>query len=161
VDALFEQHIVQNEALGAEALWQAVAEAYESSGRVHGVRLPLIFVVLPIVFHRRSAEVLATRTQPGAVYKALAADRELSIGLQPRMQSMWKKSQRALSLSVASGLVRIDAETDMELTPGRKSSPVGHVSSEVKMIMAASKRIGQALAEMSPIQLMSHLNIRF
>ena len=160
MDALFEQNIVQNEALGAEALWYTVAEGFEASDRVRGIHLPLIFLVLPIVFHRRSAQVLAGRTQPGALYKALAADRELAVGLQSRMQNMWGRTQRALTLAVSGGLVEIDS-ADFELTPRRKTSPINHVSAETKLIMASARRVGQAFVEMTPVQVMTHLNVRF
>lgn len=161
MDALFEQHVTQNEALAAEVLWQAVAEAYDAAHRKHGIKLPLIFIVLPVAFHRRSAEQLAGRTQPGAMYKAITGDREFSVGLQGRMESMWRKTQRALTLSIASGLIDIDSEGTFELFPRRKTPVTEHVSAEIKLILAASKRVGQALAEMTPVQLMTNLNIRF
>ena len=80
IDVLFEQRVIQNTGLGAEALWQAVYEAYEANGRTEGVTLPLAFLVLPLTFHQRTARALASKTQPGALYKALADDREIKIG---------------------------------------------------------------------------------
>ena len=64
-DVLFEQRVIQNTGLAAEAIWCAVNEAYESKGRTEGVPLPLSFLVLPLTFHQRTAENLANRTQPG------------------------------------------------------------------------------------------------
>ena len=88
IDVLFEQHVIQNTGLAAEAIWYAVNEAYSAQGRTAGVPLVLSFLVLPLTFHQRTANALASKTQPGALYKALSEDREITVGLQPRMQAM-------------------------------------------------------------------------
>lgn len=75
IDVLFEQQVIQNTGLAAEAIWQTVHDAYEANDRTQGVSLPLIFLVLPLTFHQRTARILASKTQPGAIYKALADDR--------------------------------------------------------------------------------------
>ena len=36
IDVLFEQRVIQNTGLAAEAIWQAVHEAYETKGRTEG-----------------------------------------------------------------------------------------------------------------------------
>ena len=160
-DVLFEQRVVQNPALAAEAIWQAVREAHEATGRADGVTLPLTFLVLPLTFHRRTAAVLAGKTQPGAMYKALADDREITVGLQARMQAMSGKTLQALNIGFQSGLLRLDAENSFEITPGKRTPPVTHVTDEVKTILNAAKRVGHAFAEMSIAQLTANLGIRF
>ena len=161
IDVLFEQRVVQNTGLAAECMWQAVQEAYEAKGRAEGVPLPLIFVVLPLTFHRRTAQALASKTQPGAFYKALADDREIIVGLQERMEAMAYRTFHGLSIAFAAGLLRVDSDHQRQLIPGRKTRPIAHVTEEVKTILAAAKRVGHALAEMSTVQLAVHLSIRF
>lgn len=161
MDALFEQRIAQNEVLCAEALWHAVYEAFETADRTRGVEVPLAFIVLPLVLHRRSAESLAGKTQPGALYKALSADREITVDLQSRMQSMWRKTQRAMTLGLATDLFSIDTKSRYELIPNRKTAPVQHSLPEVKLVLGAAKRVGQALGEMNAVQLMTHLKVKF
>jgi hypothetical protein len=161
IDILFEQHVIQNTGLAAEAIWQAASEAYEASGRTVGVPLPLVFVVLPLVFHQRSAVTLASKTQPGALYKALAHNREITIGLQGRMEAMADRTLAALSIAFESGLLLVDTDHEQQVIPGRKTAPVAHATEEVKTILSAAKRVGQALAELNVVQLAVHLNIRF
>ncbi|MFN7997639.1 MAG: three component ABC system middle component [Bryobacteraceae bacterium] len=161
IDVLFEQRVVQNTGLAAEAIWQAVNEAYAASGRTRGVPLPLVFVVLPLVFHQRSAVALASKTQPGALYRALADDREITVGLQGRMQAMADRTLAALSVGFESGLLLVDADHERQVIPGRKTAPVTHVTEEVRAILSAAKRVGQALGELNVVQLAVHLNIRF
>jgi len=161
MDILFEQNVIQNSGLAAETIWQAVSEGYEGRGRAEGISLPLVFIVLPLTFHQRSASVLASKAQPGALYKALGEDREILIGLQQRMQAMSDRTFAALSIAFDSALLKLDVGSDRQLIPGRRTSPVDHVTVEVKTIMAAAKRVGQAFSEMSPTQLSAQLNIRF
>lgn len=161
IDVLFEQRVIQNTGLAAEAIWQAVQEAHEAKGRVEGVSLPLAFLILPLTFHQRTATVLSAKTQPGAIYKALADDREITVGLQMRMQAMSERTFHALSIGFHTGLLQLDRDHERQLIPGRKTPPVAHVTDEVKVILNAAKRVGHAFAEMTLVQLSTHLNIRF
>lgn len=161
IDVLFEQRVVQNTALAAEAIWQAVHEAHDVKGRTEGVPLPLVFLVLPLTFHKRTATVLASKAHPGALYKAIGEDRELTVGLQERMQAMSDRTCRALSIGFQTELLLLDQNYERHLIPGRKTPPVIHVTNEVKTILNAAKRVGRALVEMSTVQLATQLNIRF
>ena len=161
IDVLFEQRVIQNTGLAAEAIWQAVNEAYNAKGRAEGVSLPLTFLVLPLAFHQRTATTLASRTQPGALYKALSDDREIVVGLQARMQAMADRTLHALSIAFQTSLLHLDNDHLRQLVPGKKTPPVTHVTEDVKTILGAAKRVGQAIAEMSVVQLSTHLNIRF
>lgn len=161
IDVLFEQRVIQNTGLAAEAIWQAVHDAYEAKGRTEGVTLPMAFLILPLTFHQRTATVLASKTQPGALYKALADDREITIGLQLRMQAMSERTFHALSIAFHSGLLRLDQDHRRQLIPDRKTQPAVHTTNEVKIILNAAKRVGQAFAEMTLVQLSTHLDIRF
>lgn len=161
IDVLFEQRVIQNTGLAAEAIWQAVHEAYEIKGRTEGVPFPLVFLVLPLTFHKRTATVLSTKNQPGAIYKALAEDREILVGLQSRMQAMSERTFHALSIGFSTGLIRLDQDHQRQIIPGKKASPVTHATEEVKTILKAAKRVGQTFAELSIVQLTNHLEIKF
>jgi hypothetical protein len=161
IDVLFEQRVIQNTGLAAEAIWQTVHETYENSGRTQGVSFPLLFLVLPLTFHERTARALATKTQPGALYKAVSEDREITVGLQARMQAMSDRTLSALSIGFHTGLLVLDPDHKRHVFPERKSPAVLHVTEEVRTIMGAAKRLGQSFVEMNLIQLATHLNIRF
>jgi hypothetical protein len=161
IDVLFEQRVIQNPGLAAETIWYSVYEAYDTKGRTEGLSFPLAFLVLPLTFHQRSARALAAKTQPGALYKAVSEDREITVGLQTRMQAMAKRTFAGLSIGFHTGLLHLDPDHERHLIPGRKSSPISHATDEVKIILSAAKRVGQAFAEMSLVQLATQLNIRF
>lgn len=161
IDILFEQRVIQNTGLAAEAIWQAVHEAYELKGRTEGVPFPLVFLVLPLTFHKRTATVLASKNQPGAIYKALADDREIPVGLQVRMQAMSERTFHALSIGFSTGLLRLDQDHQRQIIPGKKTPPVTHATEDVKIILKAAKRVGQTFAELTIVQLANHLEIKF
>ena len=117
--------------------------------------------MLPLTFHQATARLLASKTQPGALYKTLADNREITVGLQMRMQALSDRTFHALSIAFHTGLLLVDPDHERHLIAGRKTSPVVHVTEEVKTIMAAAKRVGQAFSEMNLVQLSTQLNIRF
>jgi hypothetical protein len=161
IDILFEQRVIQNTGLAAEVIWYASNETFNAKGRAEGVPLPLVFLVLPISFHQRTANALAFKTQPGALYKLLAEDREITVGLQARMQALADRTLQALSIGFQTNLFHLDSDPMRQVIPGRKTPPVTHVTEEVKIILNAAKRVGQAFAEMSVVQLAIHLRVRF
>lgn len=161
IDVLFEQHVIQNTGLAAETIWCAVNEAYKSKGRVEGVPLALVFLVLPLTFHQRTASVLASKTQPGALYKAVGEDREIRVGLQDRMQAMADRTFQALSIGFQTKLLIMDSDIMRQLVPGRRTPPVAHQTEQVKTILSAAKRVGQGFAEMSVVQIAVNLGVRF
>ncbi len=161
MDILFEQRVVQNPGLAAEAIWQAVFEAHEQKKRAEGVAFPLAFLVLPLAFHERTAITLASKTQPGAIYKALAENREITVGLQARMQALSDRTFHALSIGFATGLLGLDRDQQYQLIPGRKALPITHTSDDVKIIQKAAKRVGQMFAELSITQIANTLEVRF
>jgi len=161
MDVLFEQRIVQNALLGAETIWSAINEAYEANSRIDGVLFPLVFLVLPLTFHRRTAESLASKQRPGAIYKALADNREITVGLQQRIEALSKRTFQSLSVGFATGLFDYDQGGVCQIVPRRKTPPVKHITDEVKTIHAAAKRVGQTFSELSIVQISNHLGIKF
>jgi hypothetical protein len=161
IDVLFEQRAIQNTGLAAETIWCAVNETYELKDRIEGVPFALVFLVLPLTFHRRTAGILASRRQPGAIYKAIAEDREITVGLQSRMQAMAPRTFQALSIAFSTGLLKLDQNRERHLISGRKKTPVVHVTEDVKTILKAAKRVGQTFAELTMVQITTQLGVQF
>lgn len=161
IDILFEQHLVQNTGFAAEAIFQASLEVFNLSSKTRGIPLPLSLLVLPLVFHRRTANSLFSKQQPGAIYKALAENRELPIGLQSRMEVMAKLSLGAIALGASTGLLKIDHGNQFQVIPARASNVTSHVTEDVKIILAASKRVGQIFYELNLNQISELLQVVF
>ncbi len=78
---LNESEIIQNPALGAFALWKFGLGFQADDGRP--AAMPLFFLVLPLLFHRRTTEAIdTTRKSSGLTLFAakLGEDRENLLG---------------------------------------------------------------------------------
>jgi len=148
MDVLFEQNIVQNTGLCAEAIFVATVEYFKTKDQRSGIPFPLAFLILPIALHRNTALTLKSKRGDGILFKAIRENREIPLGLQRRMESMYKRTVAACSLALASRLIDYDERT-AQYIPLLKSLPkaIMHDSSEVDDILCASKRIGKILAE--------------
>lgn len=161
LDVLFEQELVQNIGLGAEAIFEAVAAYYKNERQIRGMPFPLVLLVLPIVFHKKTVAAIKSRASVGALRKALRADREIAIGLQQRMESMFETSMAACSLAVDAGLVLYDSET-AQLIPGRTfPTTIRHDSDAVADIRAAAKRVGKSFSELTLEEISTLLEVIF
>lgn len=161
LDVLFEQELVQNTGLGAEAIFETVAAYYKHENQTRGLSFPFVFLVLPLVFHKRTVSAIKSRAGAGALRKALRADREISIGLQQRMESMSETTLAACSLALDSGLMLYDSET-AQLIPTRASlSQIRHDSDAVSDIRAAAKRVGVSFSELSLAEISTLLEVVF
>lgn len=161
LNVLFEQELVQNIGLGAEAIFEAVEAYYKHEGQMQGMPFPLAFLVLPLVFHKKTVNAIKARLGVGALRKALRADREISIGLQQRMESMYETSIAACSLAIDAGLILYDSET-AQLIPGRTfPSQIRHISDAVADIRAAAKRVGVSFSELTLEEISTLLEVVF
>ena len=162
MDVLFEKNLVQNSGLASCAVFEAVAAFYEMRNSERGLPFPFVFLVLPLVFHKRTVDSVKTRVGKGTLFKAIKDNPEIPLGLQARMESLAERTFDALSLAISSETVAIDPETS-QLIPLVKSLPKSAlpVLQPVKDILKASKRIGQAFAEHSEEEILAILKVVF
>jgi len=157
--ALLEHDIVQNEALGALAVWSFAAQFFKAKGRTVGVPVPLAMIVLPIVHHHESVESLSTRNFDGGLFSALNDNRGLFAGLQDRMRAMSNQSLSALNVALAARLLEYDRES-CGLTPLRASEPKEVMTEDISRILATAKRLGYWTAQIGGPQLLNILGVR-
>lgn len=161
LDVLFEQKLVQNAGLGAEAIFEAVAAYYKHEKQTRGLPFPMVFLVLPLVFHKKTVVAIKSRKGAGALRKALRADREISIGLQQRMESMYDATVSACSLALGAGLLLYDCETGQLFPAQTFPSQIRHDSDAVADIRAAAKRVGISFSELTLSEISTLLEVVF
>jgi len=160
MDLLFEQRLTNNTALASHLISIAVRECFEANLRKSGIEFPLIFTILPLVFHSQTAESLATKKRPGVLIKALSENREIPLGLQERMEGFAELTLEALSLGFSANLFYLDVNGTMEIVPGEDSG-MDFVHPQIKTASNAAKRVGQSFSELGLEQICIYLNIRF
>lgn len=162
MDLKFEQALLQNDAFSAVLLSTAVRSFYDQKDRTAGIPLMLSLLVLPLSYHRETAEALVRKRQPSLFSKAIAANRNLPLGVQKRMEDMTEMSMSALRLAIGSHALAVDdTGTSLEIVPVGPLPPSAFASPDAKRLHRAAKCVGQGIAEVSIEQLCQFLMVRF
>ena len=160
MDLLFEQKLTHNKVLASHLISVATKECFEANERISGVEFPLVFTVLPLVFHRESARTLATKKRPGVLVKALSENRELPLGLQERMEGFADLTLSALNIAFATRSLYLDINGSLEIVPG-DDSKLKFTHPQIKTAVNAAKRVGLTFSELGLDQMCLYLNLRF
>lgn len=163
MDSLFEHQVIQNAALGIEALCACVSSCYKRTDGAHGILFQEAFLVLPIVFHQESAKGFSSKNPPGILPKVLAEHRALTVGLQIRVEAMAELTLRALNIGFASGCLVLDKDSEgsVELLPGERSPRTEHRDHDIGILLKAARRLGVVFAEVSFAHLCAQLRVSF
>lgn len=159
-----EYQVLQNPVLGAAAITQAVIEYHKA--KKEGMPLPLVMAVLPMVFHKKTAEVVARMHKVGAgLPRAIDQDRTLRVGLQQRMEGMGGLSFRALNLALScKRCVALDFGEDVAVVPCRKTiqgTDMGYEDGDATDILKAASRVGYWLGSYEVAAVCRQLDLRF
>lgn len=160
---LSEAAIVQNEALGAYALWRFGLGFQERDGQA--VTLPLAFLLLPLVFHAPTlAMVLGTQKTSGLYLFSgkLGEQREDLLAIHGRALALRQLTLSSLMVAEHSRLVRIEPST----ATIRAFSPHHELQApplpeRIRRIAPACEKIGYWFAGMSDQQVAHTLKVGF
>jgi hypothetical protein len=160
---LSEAAIVQNEALGAYALWKFGLGFQERDG--HAAALPLAFLVLPLILHGPTlAIVLSTQMASGLLLFAgkLGEKREDLIAVHGRALSLRQLTLESLVRAEQSGLIRIEPTAGTIWSIG----PYDHMGipaqpERIRHIAPACEKVGFWFAGLSDQQVVSTLRVEF
>lgn len=160
---LSEAAIVQNEALGAYAIWRFGLGYQERDGQA--VALPLAFLLLPLVLHAPTlAVVLGTQKASGLHLFAgkLGEQREDLLAVHGRALTLRQLTLGSLMVAEQSRLVRIEPRT----ATVRAFSPHHQLQApalpeRIRRIAPACERIGFWFAGLSDQQVAHTLKVEF
>jgi hypothetical protein len=162
-----EVRALQNPALGALLLWRC-AVGYQSANNLGAaIPLQLLFLVLPIVLHRQTAEVLmSTKLRSGLrkfVEKFQASSlskTDLILAIAPRAYTMRELSIESMQLGVRLCLVSIDQEGAAAF-PLSTTRPSSGSPSPVRPLLAAAEKLGSWFGELSLFEIGLLLQVSF
>lgn len=160
---LSEAAIVQNESLGAYAIWRFGLGFQERDG--HTVSLPLAFLLLPLVLHAPTlAMVLGTQKASGLHLFAgkLGEQREDLLAVHGRALALRQLTLGSLMVAEQSRLVRIEPST----ATVRAFSPhhglqAPSLPERIRRIAPACEKIGYWFACLSDQQVAHTLKVGF
>ena len=162
-----ETRIVQNSALGAVLLWRFTS-GYERENKVKGPPpIPLLFIVLPIMFHQDTAEIIiSTRRSSGlrAFVNKFASSKssknDLILAINDRAIIMRNLSMRSLRLALASNLISIDIERGLAI-PLTSTAPKAGVARSIRSMLQSAERLGYWCSQLSLYEVSAILKVRF
>ncbi|MGC3023907.1 three component ABC system middle component [Burkholderia sp. DN3021] len=160
---LSEAALVQNEALGAYALWQFGLGYQDRDGLA--ATLPLAFLVLPLILHSPTLTmVLSTHKASGLHLFAgkLGDKREDLIAIHSRAMALRRLTLNSLVSAEQSGLVQIDPMTAKIRSNGPYDDlriPV--LPERIRRLGPACERIGYWFAGLTDQQVVHTLKVEF
>lgn len=159
-----EAQNVQNPALGAAILWRfccAYVTAHPTSG---APSLPTLFVVLPIVLHQATAELLR-RTRQSSGLRAFAtkfgdstiAKQDLLLQIHERSLRWRILTMQSIELAAAGRLVHLTESGDV--VPLSKTKARG-LSDEVKQLIHDAEKLGVWCGPLTLHEITTTLKVR-
>ncbi|HHV7519239.1 TPA: three component ABC system middle component [Burkholderia orbicola] len=158
-----EAALVQNEALGAYALWQFGLGYQDRDGQA--AVLPIAFLVLPLVLHSPTLTmVLSTQRASGLHLFAgkLGDKREDLIAIHSRVMALRRLTLNSLVFAERAGLIRIDPEVATIRSNGPYDDLRAPVLPErIRRLGPACERIGYWFAGLTDQQVVHTLKVEF
>ncbi len=140
-----EVHLLQNPMIGAVVQWSAIDAAYRESGSEHGLSLPALMLVVPMVFHRRTVEAIKGKRRISGLAKAIEDQPQIPLGLQRRLERFAGLSLQSIDFGLSAGLfLQVPGEPWPTYIPTRRSVPPDylHPSDDVADMLKAAQRVG-------------------
>ncbi len=159
-----EAQNVQNPALGAAILWRFCCSYTTTHPTSDAPALPTLFVVLPIVLHQATAELLR-RTRPSSGLRAFAAKfGESAVAKQDLLLQIHDRSLRwraltmeSIELAAAGSLIHL-SESGVVM-PLSKTKARG-LPDEVKQLMSDAEKLGAWCGQLTLHEITTTLKVR-
>lgn len=154
-------YLVQNPALGATLAWRFV-EGYTAKGASRPTPLPLLFVVLPIVYHEELRDA-AIATFPSSGLRLFAGkfktEQEVLYGVQDRMLRLKELSLASISIALQCGLISVNtASAEVSSLPHKVPKDV---SNDIKKMLKSAEKLGHWCKDLTLPEVQAILRIKF
>jgi hypothetical protein len=143
-----EFRAVQNPALAAMLLWRCASGYSATSDRSEPIPLPLLFLVLPILLHQETAELVASTLKPSGLRKfvekfqlAAQSKTDLLLAIGPRAQVMRNLTAEALGIAVLCRVLAFE-ENSARAFSLSETPPVAGIPHSVRPLLNGAEKLG-------------------
>ena len=157
-----EIYNVQNPAIGSAVLWRFICGFYQAENK--SSPFPLLFIVLPIIFHEDLCSVINS-TQKGKglnkvsekLFSTRSNDKLFSI--HRTALHMRELTLQSFNIGMAANLFSMDINTAyvFPLTQTKRSN----LSRDTNKLLSAAEKLGIWCAELSLLEICNILKVRF
>jgi len=159
-----EAQNIQNPALGAAVLWRFCCGYVEANPAGDPPRLPLLFLVLPIVLHLATAQFVRS-TRPTSGLRAFAAKfgepkvskQDLLLQIHERAVRWRALSLQSIELAAAGHLIQLSNGGDV--IPLSRTKARG-LPDEVKQLLADAEKLGTWCGQLTLHEVTTTLKVR-
>jgi hypothetical protein len=150
-----ELRTVQNPALAAMLLWRCSSAYSASSALAEQIPLPLLFLVLPILFHRETAELVTATHKTSGLRKfvekfqlASLSKTDLLLSIAPRAVVMRDLTSQGLGIAVMCRLLAFDDDSARVYSLSDTPAVAG-IPHSVRPMLAGAEKLGSWFATSS------------
>ncbi len=161
-----ETRHVQNPALGGVLLWRYACGYTEHHKTSEHPPLQLLFIVLPILFHRETCEVLRATNQPTGLHgfankfsKSKLGKSDVLFGIQSRSLTWRDLTWKSVQLAIRSRILTL-SRTHATAIPLTTSSPT-RIPASVKPLLSNAQKLGQWCSALSLFEVGTILKVGF
>lgn len=161
-----ETRHVQNPALGGVLLWRYACGYTEHHKTSDHPPLQLLFIVLPILFHRETFEVLKSTNRPTGLHgfadkfsQSKLGKSDVLFGIQSRALPWRNLTWESVQLAIQSRLMTLSRSSGTAI-PLTTSSPTG-VPASVRQLLSNAEKLGQWCSELSLFEIGTILKVGF
>jgi len=155
-----------NPALGAALIWRFASSYGKQASESEAVPLLLFFLVLPVTFHRRMAEVAKKTNRPSGLRKFAekftgSADsrRDELAALHERCARLRSLTLEAIGLAASAGMLEVDFDRATITANGWKGEK--DVPESVRSMLQAAARLGYWCSDLSVADISATLKVAF
>ena len=162
-----ELRAVQNPALAAMLLWRCASGYSAASNRSEPIPLPLLFLVLPILLHQETAELVTSTLRASGLRKfvekfqlAAQSKTDLLLAIAPRALALRALTAEALGIAV---LCRVLAFEDNAARAFSLSDtpPMAGIPHSIRPLLGGAEKLGAWFAESSLYEVALLLQVSF
>lgn len=150
-----EVRAVQNPALGAMLLWRCCAGFSSTHEQGDAAPLPLLFLVLPMLFHKETAELLISTQRASGLRKfvekfqwAAQNKTDLLLAIGPRARALRGLTGDSLGLAVLGNLIAIDQASGRAIAITQTPATAG-IPTSVRPLLAGAEKLGAWFSQVS------------
>lgn len=143
-----ETRNIQNPALGAILLWRFVIGYKDGSEVAAHTPLPLMFTVLPVIFHKDTATFISSTLKSSGLRaftnkfnESKTSKNDLILSIHQRALSMRNLTAKSIALGISADLIKIDSTTALAI-PLSTSVPKANIANSVNGLIKGSEKLG-------------------
>lgn len=157
---------VQNPALGSVILWRFTVGFNEAHATSESPVLPLAFLVLPIVLHRETFDLLRSTNRPTGLLgfadkfaRSEVGQADLLLALHTRAEAMRPLTVRALQTGVRCRLFTVSSK-DAQVIP-LSTTKASSIAASVRPIVDGAEKLGAWFSQLTLFEVSSALKVAF